>query len=146
MNSYSLVDQSRWGCVDRFMSETIHAVVDQLEAERSQLAQLFDEKQAEAQDVKAKLDRVQAALSALTTTKRATSPSMASATRSELLGFVREIVEHRGGKVDVPDLKEAIKRKLKKAQRSARGLHKTLPHVLAHESFRVDGETVSIRG
>ena len=77
------------------MSETLHSVVQQLEAERDRLGQLLEEKQAEATSLKVEVDRVQDALAALTSTSRQASPSKPSATRTDLLAIVHEVLTSR---------------------------------------------------
>lgn len=127
------------------MSETIHAVVEQLTAEQEQLQQQLQEKELEAQGIKVELRRVQDALAALTSKSRSGSSAKPSATRAELLTMVHEALRSSGGALGAKPLKELIRKSLKSSGRSARGLHKVLPHVLAHESLKVEGETVTLR-
>lgn len=127
------------------MSETIHAVVEQLTAEQEQLQQQLQEKELEAQGIKVELRRVQDALAALTSKSRSGSSTKPSATRAELLAMVHEALRSSGGALGAKQLKEAVRKSLKRSGQSARGLHKVLPHVLAHDSLKVEGETVTLR-
>ena len=127
------------------MSETIHAVVEQLTAEQEQLQQQLQEKELEAQGIKVELRRVQDALAALTSKSRSGCSAKPSATRAELLTMVHDALRSSGGALGAKPLKEMIRKSLKGSGRSARGLHKVLPHVLAHESLKVEGETVTLR-
>lgn len=127
------------------MSETIHAVVEQLTAEQEQLQQQLQEKELEAQGIKVELRRVQDALAALTSKSRSGSATKPSATRAELLAMVHEALRSSGGALGAKQVKEAVRKSLKRSGQSARGLHKVLPHVLAHDSLKVEGETVTLR-
>ena len=127
------------------MSETIHAVVEQLAAEQEQLQRQLEENELEAQGIKTELQRVQDALSALTSKSRSGSAVKPSATRSELLAMVHDALRSSGGTLTAKQIKEAVRKNLKRSARSARGLHKVLPHVLAHESLKVEGESVTLR-
>jgi hypothetical protein len=131
--------------IDEFMTETIQTVVEQLQAEHARLAELLEQKQTEASDIKLEADRVQEALTALTAAPRTRPPTKPSASRADLLTIAHEALAARGGELPAKELKDAIKRSLKHSGRSARGLHKTIPHVFAHKSLKVEGETVSIK-
>ena len=132
-------------CMNGRMSDTIHAVVEQLSAEQEQLQRRLEEKELEAQGIKTELQRVQEAISALTSKARSGSTVKPSATRSELLTMVHDALRAHGGTLSAKDLKETLRKSLKRSGHSARGLHKVVPHVLAHESLRVEGEVVTLR-
>tara|TARA_R110002094_G_scaffold181318_2_gene159282 strand:+ start:559 stop:945 length:387 start_codon:yes stop_codon:yes gene_type:complete len=128
------------------MTETIETVVEQLEAEHARLADLLKQKQAEASAIKLEADRVKEALTALTTPPRTTPPAKPGASRADLLTIVHEALKSCGGTLSADEVKELVKRSLKRSGRSARGLHKTLPHVFADNSLRVEGEMVTLKG
>lgn len=127
------------------MSETIHVVVEQLAAQQEQLQRRLEEKELEAQGIKTELQRIQDALTALTSKSRSSSTAKPSPTRSELLKMVHDALRSNGGTLAAKQIKEAVRKSLKRTGQSARGLHKVLPHVLAHESLQVEGEVVTLR-
>lgn len=127
------------------MSDTIHTVVEQLAAEQEQLQRQLEEKELEARGIKTELQRVQEALAALTSKSRSSPTSKPSPTRSELLAMVHDALRSNGKTLSATQIKESVRRSLKRTGQSARGLHKVLPHVLAHDSLRIEGEIVTLR-
>jgi hypothetical protein len=131
-------------CYIGLMTTQVNAVVEQLRSAKDRLSDLIAQKRSELQAIETEAEQIKVALAALTGSAK--SSKAPTAKRKELLAVVhavlREQPEGPSGGISGDALRAAVNARLKLSGKSERGLHRSLPHVLADPSLQVDNAGV----